>query len=127
MDGTRIDKWLWAARFFKTRPLAAQACDLGRVQLKGQPIKPAREVRIGDALRITTAAGDFDIKVEALSETRGPAAVALTLYSESDASKGARLKAIEERKLLNAWERLPETKPTGRDRRTLNRLRGRDR
>src|SRR5690348_13017677 len=98
MAGVRIDKWLWAARFFKTRSLAAKACELSRVQSANQPVKPAREVHVGDMLRITTDGGDFDVKVLALSEVRGPATVAHTLYEETEESKEARAKAAEDRR-----------------------------
>src|SRR6266481_282798 len=98
MTGTRIDKWLWAARFFKTRTLATRACELGRIQANHQPAKPSREVRIGEFLQVRTEGGDFDIEVLLLSEVRGPALVAQTLYRETEASKEARRKAAEERK-----------------------------
>jgi ribosome-associated heat shock protein Hsp15 len=125
MDGVRLDKWLWAARFFKTRALAARACELGRVLSNGQPVKPAREIRVGNHFAITTEGGTYQVEVLGLSETRGPAAVAQTLYRESANSKEARAKAAEERKALTAWERLPDSRPDKRDRRTLSRLRGR--
>jgi ribosome-associated heat shock protein Hsp15 len=125
MTGVRLDKWLWAARFFKTRAIAARACELGRILSSGQPMKPAREIHIGHHLAITTDAGLFQVEVLALSETRGPAAMAQTLYRESEASKEARAKAAEERKALAAWERLPDIRPDKRDRRALSRLRGR--
>jgi ribosome-associated heat shock protein Hsp15 len=125
MTGVRLDKWLWAARFFKTRALAARACELGRIRSHGQPVKPAREIHAGNRLSITTEGGLFEVEVLALSETRGPASVAQTLYSESDESREARTKAAEERKMLAAWERLPDARPDKRDRRTLSRLRGR--
>jgi ribosome-associated heat shock protein Hsp15 len=125
MTGVRLDKWLWAARFFKTRALAARACELGRIRSHGQPVKPAREIHAGNRLSITTEGGLFEVEVLALSETRGPASVAQTLYRESDESREARAKAAEERKMLAAWERLPDARPDKRDRRTLSRLRGR--
>ena len=100
MTGVRMDKWLWAARFFKTRSLAARACDLGRIESNGQPAKPAREVRVGDLLQVKNDSGDFQLEVLALSEMRGPAAVAQTLYRETDASRESRLKLTEERKLM---------------------------
>ena len=125
MDGVRLDKWLWAARFYKTRALAARACELGRVVSNGQPVKPARMVHIGSQLAITTEGGQFQIEVSGLSETRGPAAVAQELYRESEESKQTRAKAAEERKAMAAWERLPDSRPDKRDRRTLSRLRGR--
>ncbi len=125
MTGTRIDKWLWAARFFKTRALAAKACELGRILSNGQLAKAAREVKQNDTLRIVNDGGEFTVTVLALSETRGPANVAQALYSESEESKAARAKAQQDRKLLAEWERLPVAKPQGRDRRALSKLRGR--
>ncbi|MFZ3262813.1 MAG: RNA-binding S4 domain-containing protein [Terriglobales bacterium] len=116
MAGVRIDKWLWAARFFKTRALAARACELGRVQSNGQPAKPAREVRVGDMLRITNEGGDFEVAVLALSEVRGPAPVAQTLYRETDESRGLRLKVAAERKAMRQFELLPPGRPSKRDR-----------
>ena len=121
----RIDKWLWAARFFKTRALAVKACELGRVKSNGQLAKPAREVKLRDHLEITTDGGLFTIEVLALSDTRGPASEAQLLYFEADESRDARAKAQEERKSMHAFERLPTLKPQGRDRRQLSRLRGR--
>ena len=121
----RIDKWLWAARFFKTRAVAVKACDLGRVKSNGQLAKPAREVKPGDRLEITTDGGTFNIEVLKLSEIRGPASEALLLFYESDESQAARAKAQTEQRAVHAFERLPALKPTGRDRRQLSRLRGR--
>jgi ribosome-associated heat shock protein Hsp15 len=125
MTGVRIDKWLWAARFFKTRTLAAKACDLGRVEFGGQRAKPAREVRIGDMLRVTTDGGEFQVEVLGLSEMRGPAAVAQTLYRETEASREARARLAEERKAMPRFEGLEGGRPTKRDRRQIGRLRGR--
>src|SRR6202008_964720 len=100
MEGVRIDKWLWAARFFKTRALAAKACELGRILSNGQPAKASREVRPGDLLQVKNEGGDFQVEVLLLSEVRGPAAVAQTLYRETEASRELRLKLAEERKGL---------------------------
>jgi ribosome-associated heat shock protein Hsp15 len=83
VTGVRMDKWLWAARFFKTRTLAARACQLARIESNGQEAKAAREVRVGDLLRVKNESGDFQVEVLAVSETRGPAAVAQTLYRET--------------------------------------------
>jgi len=121
----RIDKWLWAARFFKTRSIASHACELGRIHWGGQPAKPAREVRPGDLLLIKNDSGDFQVEVLALSEVRGPAPVAQKLYRETEASREARLKVAEERKLMPHFEALREGKPSKRDRRKLDRFRGR--
>jgi ribosome-associated heat shock protein Hsp15 len=125
MERVRMDKWLWAARFFKTRSLAAHACELGRVEANGQPAKPAREVRIGELLRVKNDSGEFQVEVLLLSEMRGPAAVAQTLYRETDASRAMRLKLAEERKSMPYFDALSESKPSKRDRRKMDRLRGR--
>jgi ribosome-associated heat shock protein Hsp15 len=120
----RIDKWLWAARFFKTRALAGKACELGRIQSDGREAKPAREVRPGDLLRIRSEGGEFEVEVLALSQMRGPAAVAQTLYRETESGKAARLKAAEERKALRESAPLPERRPSKRDRRRIIQFRG---
>lgn len=120
----RIDKWLWAARFFKTRTLAARACELGRVQSNKQPAKPAREVRVGDLLHIKTEAGDFEVEVLLLSEVRGPAAVAQTLYRETESSRELRAKMAEERKGGMVFSPAPQGRPSKRDRRKIHQFRG---
>src|SRR5664280_2582503 len=125
MTGVRMDKWLWAARFFKTRSMASKACDLGRIESGGQPAKPARDVKVGDLLRIKNDTGDFQVEVLALSEMRGPAAVAQTLYRETEASRVLRQKLAEERKLMPHFEALREGRPSKRDRREIDRLRRR--
>lgn len=125
MDSVRIDKWLWAARFFKTRSLAAKACELGRIQSNRQLAKPARELHIQDMLRITSEAGDFEIEVLGLSDTRGPASVAQTLYRETESSREMRLKVAAERKALRQFEQLPTGRPSKRDRRHIIQFRGR--
>jgi ribosome-associated heat shock protein Hsp15 len=122
----RIDKWLWAARFFKTRALSSKACDLGRIESNGIAAKPAREVRAGDLLQIRNDGGDYQIEVLAVSEIRGAAAVAQTLFRETEASRELRTKVAEERKALPAFERLAQGKPSKRDRREIDRFRGRD-
>jgi len=121
----RIDKWLWAARFFKTRSLAARACELGRITSNTQPSKPAREVRAGDLLQVRNDSGDFQVEVLLLSQMRGPAAIAQTLYRETEQSRALRLKAAEERKDTPRFEAWRDGKPTKRNRRELDRLRGR--
>lgn len=122
-----MDKWLWAARFFKTRPLAAKACELGRVASKGQAAKAAREVKVGDLLGVKTEGGEFEVEVLGLSEMRGPAAVAQTLYRETDASREARAKVLEAKRLMPQVDLLWEGagRPSKRDRRQINRVRGR--
>src|SRR6202050_1557041 len=125
MTTVRIDKWLWAARFFKTRSLASRACELGRVESNGQHVKPSRDVRVGDMLRVKNDSGEFQIEILALSEMRGPAPVARTLYRETEASIESRLKAAEERRAMPRFETSTEGKPSKRDRREIARLRGR--
>lgn len=121
----RMDKWLWAARFFKTRSTAARACELGKIESNRQPAKPAREVRLGDLLQVSSPGGDFEIEVLGLSEMRGPAAVAQKLFRETDQSREKRLKLAEERKAMPNFEAMREGKPSKRDRRKIDRLRGR--
>ncbi|HVZ84574.1 MAG TPA: RNA-binding S4 domain-containing protein [Terracidiphilus sp.] len=124
MNGVRMDKWLWAARFFKTRALASKACELGRILSNNVEAKPAREVRAGDRLHVRNEAGEFEIDVLALSEMRGPASVAQALYSETEASKAARAKLAEERKAMQQYAPLPERRPSKRDRRRIIQFRG---
>ena len=123
MIGTRLDKWLWAARFFKTRTLAARACELGRIQANRQPARPAREVRIGDRLSIKTLGSEFEVDVVALGDMRGPASVAQQLYNETEASREARQKFAEERKAGLHFTPAPAGRPTKRDRRLIHRFR----
>jgi len=125
MARVRMDKWLWAARFFKTRSLATRACDLGRIAAHGQKAKSSREVRVGDLLQVENAAGQFQVEVVLLSEMRGPAAVAQTLYCETETSRELRLKLAAERKAMPHFEGTREGKPSKRDRRKLAQLRGR--
>jgi ribosome-associated heat shock protein Hsp15 len=125
MASVRMDKWLWAARFFKTRALAARACELGRIQSNEQPAKAAREVRIGDTLRVTNDGGDFQVEVLLLSEVRGPASVAQRLYRETEASRESRLKVAAEHKAMRQFEELAAGRPSKRDRRKIIQFRGR--
>ena len=127
MTGIRIDKWLWAARFFKTRSIASRACELGRVECDGQSVKPSRDIRIGDMLQVKNDSGTFQVEVLALSDMRGPAPTAQTLYRETEASRESRLKVAEERKAMPRFETSPDHKPSKRDRRQIDRLRGRSR
>ena len=115
----RIDKWLWAARFFKTRSLASHACELGRIRSNGATAKASREVRPGDHLIVQNEAGIFEIEVLALSQIRGPAASAQALYRESDSSRETRLRLIEERKAMAKAEGYPAGRPSKRDRRRI--------
>ena len=126
MDSVRMDKWLWAARFFKTRGLAAKACELGRIEANGVTAKAARAVKVADMLRVTNEGGVFVVEVLGVSEMRGPAAVAQTLYRETAESRELRLKLAEERKVMMRAEGLTEKRPSKRDRRLIHRFRGRD-
>ena len=122
-SSTRIDKWLWAARFFKTRALAAKACDLGRILSNEVVAKPAREVRAGDMLRVKNEGGEFHIEVLAVSDIRGPATVAHTLYRETEESVERRQREAAERKAMQ-YAPLPERRPSKRDRRRIIQFRG---
>jgi len=123
MNGVRLDKWLWAARFFKTRTLAAKACELGRIEADHQPARSSREVRVGDRLSIRNEGGIFEVEVLGLSEVRGPAPVAQALYRESEASREARARVAEERKAGLHFAPAPAGRPSKRDRRRIVRFR----
>lgn len=125
-----MDKWLWAARFFKTRALAAKACELGRIEARRtgvwQPVKASRDVHVGEMLKVKNESGEFEVEVLGLSEVRGPATVAQGLYRETDESKEQRRVLIEAKKALPVYESIWESgRPTKRDRRVMTRLRGR--
>jgi ribosome-associated heat shock protein Hsp15 len=105
--------------------LAARACELGRIQSNNQTAKAAREVRVGDLLQIRTDGGDFQVEVLLLSEVRGPASVAQTLYRETETSRQLRLKVAEERKAMMNFTPAPEGRPSKRDRRKIIQFRGR--
>ncbi len=118
--GTRIDKWLWAARFFKTRSLATEAVNRGHVELAQQTIKPSREIRAGDVLTIQQGPERRTVIVQAISEQRGPAPVAQQLYAETPESVAARTHAAEQRRLSpEPAHSLEHGRPTKRDRRAL--------
>jgi ribosome-associated heat shock protein Hsp15 len=126
MMRVRVDKWLWAARFFKTRSLASRACELGRIESNGHPAKPSREVKAGDLLQVKNEGGDFTVEVLGVSEMRGPAAVAQKLYRETEESRELRLKLAAERKAAAPFETFRTVKPSKRDRRKIDRFRGRE-
>jgi ribosome-associated heat shock protein Hsp15 len=125
MTSVRMDKWLWAARFFKTRALAARACELGRILSNGQAAKAARDVRVGDRLRVTNEGGEFQVDVLVLNDVRGPAAVAQTMYRETEESREMRVKVAAERKAIREFEQLPAGRPSKRDRGKIIKFRGR--
>lgn len=123
-DRVRIDKWLWAARFFKTRSIAADAVTGGKVELNGERVKPAKLVQAGDELRVRLGPYEHVVTVRALSERRGPASVAATLYEETTASVAARAKHAEQLRMAPAVFVYEEKgRPTKKDRRDLERLR----
>jgi ribosome-associated heat shock protein Hsp15 len=122
-DGVRIDKWLWAARFYKTRSAAQQAIEGGKVKLNGERTKPAKEIKPGDRLVIQISGYEWSIEVLQLSSQRGPAAVARTLYAESEESRANRaLEVTRRRKFQDPADTL-KGRPTKRDRRELDRWR----
>ena len=123
MTSVRTDVWLWAARFFKTRSLAAKACELGRVESGGQLVKPARDVKLGDQLRVKTEGGTYTVDVLGLSDLRGPAPVARLLYRETEESMEARKREAEMRRAEPYFQAGP--RPSKKDRRQLGKLRGR--
>ena len=118
----RLDLWLWAARFYKTRALAKQAIDTGKVEVEGQRAKPSRGVRVGDALLVARGEERFEIEVLALADVRGPASVAQTLYRESESSRLAREHARALRAAERSGYRAPETRPDKRARRLIRAL-----
>ena len=118
----RLDLWLWAARFFKTRALAKQAIETGKVEVGGQRAKPARGVRVGDVLHVARLDEHFEIEVLALSVVRGPASVAQTLYRERPESAAARAAAAETRRLQGTSMARPPKRPDKRARRLIRAL-----
>lgn len=118
----RLDVWLWAARFFKTRALAKQAVETGKVEVGGQRAKPSRGVRDGDALRVERGEETFEVTVRGLSDTRGPAPVAQALYEESEASRQRRAELRAQRIAARDGYRPPEQRPNKRARRLIRAL-----
>ncbi|TFW30803.1 RNA-binding S4 domain-containing protein [Massilia horti] len=123
-ENVRIDKWLWAARFFKTRSLAAEAVDRGRVRIGGEPVKPARVVKLGDKLAIDNGSDRWEVEVVGVSDVRGPAPVARLLYQETEASVVRREHDKEARRLYPEPGTTIKGRPTKRDRRALDRAGG---
>lgn len=121
-DGVRLDLWLWAARFYRTRSLAKQAIETGKVDVDGQRAKAARMLRIGDALRITRGEDSFEVQVRGLSDTRGPASVAQALYAETETSRASREAARATRAAERAGYKAPDTKPDKRARKLIRAL-----
>lgn len=124
MDRLRLDKWLWAARFYKTRSLACDDINKGRVQLNGTVAKPAREVKVGDSVQLRQGPVTRTVNVLAISDQRGPAPVTALLYQETEASLAQRLQAAEQRRLApDPALALTQGRPTKRDRRDADKLR----
>jgi ribosome-associated heat shock protein Hsp15 len=125
-DRVRIDKWLWAARFFKTRSLATQAVDGGRVRLNGERAKPSKEVKVGDRLAVHIGEFEWALTVRGIGERRGPAEVARTLYQEDEASRLRREEQAALRRLQVEPAQPIKGRPTKRDRRLIHRFTGGD-
>ena len=122
IDGVRLDKWLWAARFFKTRSLATDAIERGRVTVNGDRVKPARNVKIGDVLEVDNGSDQWEVDVMNLSDVRGPAPVARNLYEETELSVARRAAMAEQRRLFREPSAQIKGRPTKRDRRHLDNL-----
>ncbi len=125
-EAQRIDRWLFAVRFFKSRSLAAQAVSGGRVHLNGERVKPARQVRPGDSVTFTRGAVEFECRVVSIPRRRGSAPEAMRCYEESEASRAAQAKFAEQRRVAAAQAPRPDSRPDKHDRRELRRIRGRD-
>jgi ribosome-associated heat shock protein Hsp15 len=123
-DAVRIDKWLWAARFFKTRTMATDAVDGGKIKLNGERVKPARSVRLGDRLDIDNGATEWEVVVEGLSDVRRGAPQAQQLYRETEESVKQREEAAEQRRYFREPGEAIRGRPTKRDRRVLSRSQG---
>ncbi|WP_312551549.1 RNA-binding S4 domain-containing protein [Massilia sp.] len=123
-NNVRIDKWLWAARFFKTRSLAAEAVDRGRVRIGGEPVKPARNVKLNDKIFIDNGSDRWEVVVLGISDKRGPAPVARELYRETEDSLVRRENDSEARRLFPEPGSTIKGRPTKRDRRAISRAGG---
>ena len=124
MDRVRIDKWLWAARFYKTRTSATEAVSGGHVQVNGTRAKPSKDLQVGDAVELTVGASTWTIEVTGLADRRGSASVAATLYVESEESRIRRLAMARDRRVTQPLGADLGERPTKRDRRRIEQLRG---
>ncbi len=122
----RIDKWLWAARFFKTRSMASDAVEKGRVRIGGANVKPSKDVRVGDLVEIEIEHVLWQVNVLGICEVRGPAPIAQTLYAETDAGREKRVAESERRKTYREPAAAWQGRPTKRDRRIIDKLSGSD-
>jgi len=120
LSSIRLDKWLWAARFFKTRQRAVEAINGGKVHLNGQRTKPGKEVKHGTRLRIHKGSLEWEIEVVGVAKQRRPASEAVLLYDESEESRAKRFRQVEEQRLLRASQPKPVGKPSKRDRRMIH-------
>ncbi len=118
----RLDRWLWAARFFKTRALAKAAIDGGKIKVEGNKPKAAKEIMVGARIEVSRGSDEYTLVVTALAERRGSASVAQTLFAETAESVEQRLRHRSEQRMLRAGLRVPQTKPNKRDRRALQDL-----
>ena len=125
MNGVRLDKWLWAARFFKTRTLAGRACELNRVAVQEHAAKASRNVSPGEVVRVRTDSAEFTVRVLGISDQRGPASVAQQLYEETEESKAKRAEAAAQRRMMPVFEVVHEGKPSKKDRRRFESVRER--
>jgi ribosome-associated heat shock protein Hsp15 len=119
-DSIRIDKWLWAARFFKTRSLATDAVDGGKVRVNGERVKPARGVKIGETIFVDNGSTEWEVVVQGLADKRGSASIAQTLYSETEKSIAEREKKAEQRRYFREPSETIKGRPTKRDRRQID-------
>ena len=127
LESLRLDKWLWAARFFKTRQLAIEAINGGKVHLNGQRTKPGKEVKPGSKLRIHKGSLEWDITVRVIPKQRRPASEAIHFYEESDESRLRREHVIEDQRIARAAApKMPTSKPSKRDRRMIHRFTGKE-
>ena len=124
MERVRLDKYLWAARFYKTRSISTEAIDGGKVRLNGDRVKPAKEVKAGDTLELRAGDAQYTILVKALANKRGSADIARTLYEETPESQAARAAAAEKRRRVSDPAEQIFARPTKKDRRSLDRFRG---
>ena len=124
MERVRLDKFLWAARFYKTRSISTEAIDGGKVRVNGDRVKPAKEVKAGDRIELRAGDSEYTILVKALADKRGSAEIARTLYDETPESVAARIAATEKRRRFSDPSEEIFARPTKRDRRSLDRFRG---
>ena len=124
MERVRLDKFLWAARFYKTRSISTEAIDGGKVRVNGDRVKPAKEVKAGDMIELRAGDSEYTVLVKALADKRGSADIARALYEETSESQAARAAATEKRRRFSDPAEQIYARPTKKDRRNLDRFRG---